>query len=165
MKKIFLLLLLAVCALSCDVEDETVDITVMPEATTMGADTFGCLIDGWVYVGGRHTTVDWREDIPGTRSIDFQYSEKQEKMYVGVKVKSDTFIQFILLSPKNGQESSYVDAQFDGEEMEDGKAFITRFDTKKKIISGTFGGGSISNGRFDIHYTTYKEYEEPTQDQ
>lgn len=150
---------------SCDVEDQTVDTTVMPEATTVGADTFGCLVDGWLYVGGRHTTVDWREGVENDPSIDFQYSEKQDKMGVSVKVKSDVWISFTIRSPKSGQKSDYINARFDGEEMEDGKALITRFDTKKKIISGTFEGGSISKGRFDVHYTNYKEYEEPTQDQ
>lgn len=171
MKKIFLLLLLAGCVLSCDVEDETVDTTVMPEATTVGADTFGCLVDGWLYVGGRHTTVDWREGVEDTPSIHFRYSEKQDKMDVRVKVKPYVWISFTILSPKSGQKSDYINARFGEEEMEDGTASITRFDTKRKIISGTFGGESafegegMTKGRFDTHYTTYKEYEEPTQDQ
>lgn len=164
MKKILLLFLLASCLLSCtDKEDETVDITVMPEATSEGADTFGCLVDGWVYVGGRYSPYIWGEG--NTPSINFQYSEKQDNMKVSVRVKYGVSMGFTIPSPKSGQESDYVDAFFDEEEMEDGKVFITRFDTKKKIISGTFEGGSITKGRFDVHYTIYKGYEEPTQDQ
>lgn len=165
MKKIFLLLLLVGCVLSCDVEDETVDTTVMPEATTVGADTFGCLVDGWLYVGGRHTTVDWREGAENGPSINFRYSEKQDKMDVSVKVKPYVWISFTILAPKSGQNVTYKNAFFGEEELEDGTASITRFDTKKKIISGTFGGVDMTKGRFDTHYTTYKEHEEPTQDQ
>ena len=47
MKKYILILLSVLCCIGCDREDETVDITVMPPATTIGAETFGCLIDGW----------------------------------------------------------------------------------------------------------------------
>ena len=50
MKKLLFLFLL-VCCCACD-EDKTVDPTLMPEATTTGANTLGCLIDGWVYVDG-----------------------------------------------------------------------------------------------------------------
>lgn len=38
--------------MACE-ENESVDPTVMPEATTTGANTFGCLVDGWVYTSGR----------------------------------------------------------------------------------------------------------------
>ena len=44
-------LFVAVCV-ACE-ENESVDPTIMPEATTTGANTFGCLVDGWVYTSGR----------------------------------------------------------------------------------------------------------------
>ena len=53
MKKYILILFSIVSLWSCT-EDNTVDITVMPPATTTGANTFGCLVDGWIYVGGRY---------------------------------------------------------------------------------------------------------------
>ncbi|MDR0748304.1 MAG: hypothetical protein LBF62_01875 [Tannerellaceae bacterium] len=53
-KKLFLLFFMLLAA-SC--EDKTIDITVLPEETTHGACTFGCLIDGWVYVGGRYAGI------------------------------------------------------------------------------------------------------------
>lgn len=164
MKKLFLFLFLTICCLSCTVEDETVDITVMPEATTTGAETFGCLVDGWLYVGGRYSTVDWREDYDDTPSINFTYSEKRNEMNVSARVKADIWIRYTIQAPKAGQEVSYINALFNEEELEDGKVFITRFDTKKKIISGTFGGGSMSNGRFDVHYKINKYEEAPKQE-
>ena len=58
MKKLLFLFLL-VCCCACD-EDKTVDPTLMPEATTTGANTLGCLIDGWVYASGRYGTPSVR---------------------------------------------------------------------------------------------------------
>lgn len=52
MKKSILILFSIVSLWSC-MEDDTVDITVLPSATTTGADTFGCLVDGWIYEIGR----------------------------------------------------------------------------------------------------------------
>ena len=44
MKK-YILILFSILSLCSCTEDNTVDITVMPPATTTGADTFGCLVD------------------------------------------------------------------------------------------------------------------------
>ena len=51
MRHILFLCLMFFC-IACE-ENESVDPTLMPEATTTGANTFGCLVDGWVYVSGR----------------------------------------------------------------------------------------------------------------
>ena len=45
---ITIVLTIALCC-SCDREDFSADPTIMPPATQTGANTFGCLIDGWVY--------------------------------------------------------------------------------------------------------------------
>ena len=55
MKKYILILFSIISFWSCkETENESIDITVLPSATTTGANTFGCLMDGWVYVGGRY---------------------------------------------------------------------------------------------------------------
>ena len=46
---ITIVLTIALCC-SCDREDFSADPTIMPPATQTGANTFGCLIDGWVYI-------------------------------------------------------------------------------------------------------------------
>lgn len=53
MKKYILILFSIISFWSCT-EDESIDITVLPSVTTTGANTFGCLMDGWIYVGGRY---------------------------------------------------------------------------------------------------------------
>lgn len=159
-KKYILVLLAAICCLGCR-EDETVDITVMPEISSCGANTFGCLVDGWLYVGGRYhylNVIGWNTGP----SIDFCYNQENETMDVNVIVKEDKTIRFTILSPREGEEAVFTDARFDGEELEDGTVHILRFDEKKRIISGTFrnNDGRITHGRFDIHYDTdeYSSY-------
>ena len=119
MKKYILILFSIISLWSCkETEDESIDITVLPSATTTGANTFGCLMDGWIYVGGRY--LNWGHSYVWTY---------------------DSFHYYI---------------EFGREELEDGTAFISRFDTEMKIISVTFGNGKrLTNGRFDIHYTEH----------
>ena len=50
---ITIILTVALCC-ACDGEDFSADPTLMPPATQTGANTFGCLIDGWVYTGQRY---------------------------------------------------------------------------------------------------------------
>ena len=50
---ITIVLTIALCC-ACDGEDFSADPTLMPPATQTGANTFGCLIDGWVYTGQRY---------------------------------------------------------------------------------------------------------------
>lgn len=50
MRHLLFICLLLFCV-ACE-ENESVDPTIMPEATTTGANTFGCLVDGWVYTSG-----------------------------------------------------------------------------------------------------------------
>ena len=51
MRHILFICLLFFCV-ACE-ENKSVDPTLMPETTTTGENTLGCLIDGWVYVSGR----------------------------------------------------------------------------------------------------------------
>lgn len=136
----YIFILLSVVCLSGCLEDETVDITVMPEITSTGADTFGYLFDGWLYVGGRYS------------SIYFEYDQQEETMQVKAWVKEEKTIRFTILSPREGEETTFVDARINDRELEDGTVKIIRFDKEEQIISGTFSGGRITHGRFDVHY-------------
>lgn len=154
MKKYILILFSIVSFWSCT-EDNTVDITVMPPATTTGANTFGCLVDGWIYVGGRY--LGWAPSPLWTHdSFFYSKNEEEDKLSVSVRTKEDGFcIKFTILAPKEGEESVITNVKAGEEELEDGTAFISRFDTSAKIISATFGNGSsLTNGRFDVHYAT-----------
>ena len=143
MKKYIFLLCLLPFLFSCT-EDETVDITVMPDETMVGADTFGCLVDGWLYVGGRYNHIS-------SPSINFDYRD-DESMQVKVWVKQDLAISFCMEKPEENKEIPYTQFSWGDETLPDGKIFITRFDTNAQVISGRFEGERVTFGRFDVHF-------------
>lgn len=164
LKKLFTLLLTILCCSGCgEEEDETVDITVMPAATAIGANTFGCLIDGWVYVGGRYSYTGGNGWFvyEKTPSIAFVYNKTSGKIEAGVQVKRDVFIRFTIASPQEGEKVDFTNTQFNGEKLKDGKVTISRFDQEKQIISGTFEGGRMEQGRFDVRYQEVERPEPP----
>lgn len=134
MKKLLFLFLLVLCC-SCE-EDTSVDPTLMPEATTTGANTFGCLIDGWVYTSGRY----------GKPKVH-AYNE-DDNHYISIDVEVDLFtnLQITLVNPLAGRVCTYKGT----EPLEDGEAYITRMNGS--ILSGTFSGGNVTEGRFDLKY-------------
>lgn len=147
MKKIVFLLLTLSFFMACT-EDEMIDITVMPEETTYGANTFGCLIEGWLYVGGRYHFAD-------EKSIQFSYITQPDTtplMKVSVMVKRGSFLQFDIQNPEEGKETVYRDVYLQSRSLPDGKVYITRFDKTNKILSGRFSGGEVTEGRFDVIY-------------
>lgn len=156
MKKYIIIILSFFLCIGC-VEDETVDVTVMPDITTNGADTFGCLVDGWLYVGGRYTPVC----ILGCArpSIYFDYDEENNVMNVSVFVALKNELSFRIQNPEENKTTVYTNAIFNSEEQDNGQVTITRFDKKAHIISGQFSGGRITNGRFDVHYVSH-DYEQ-----
>ena len=152
--------------LSCK-QDKTVDPTVMPAETTTGANTFGCLVDGWLYVGGRYfnngTANHW--------SINFTYTESTNSISVRVKVKDigkgNEYIAFTIDDPvetdgkstknctfSNARWTDETDGSNPGENLGSGKVEITYFDKTTKIISGRFSSdnGRIKHGQFDVIY-------------
>jgi hypothetical protein len=142
MKKILLILLAAAAMLGCDDIDETVDISVMPPATTHGANTFGCLYHDWLEVGGRY---------PG---FDVIYYKPSNLLVVSVNTVST--VRFKILSPAAGQEVAITDIRVGNAELPDGTMHITRFDTD--VISGTFANGAeLTNGRLDAHYLSLND--------
>ena len=136
--------LLFICALflciACE-EDKSVDPTIMPQDTTTGENTFGCLNDGWVYVSGR-----W-----GTPTTNYYKQDNNTyKMEISAEVDLKSYIKFTILNPEQGKTVDYTEAYFDTQSLEDGKVHITRM--SNGIISGTFEGTRITKGRFDLKY-------------
>ena len=166
MKKYYITFLLAIFIVSCYTEDKTVDPTVMPEETTIGANTFACLVDGWIYVGGRY--------FYRSRSIFFGYDEASNTIEVEVKVKDIgkdyDYLAFTINNPDTPlaneitkctfTNAKWFDSRFSNSviELGNGMVEITRFDKKRKIISGRFYSndkGTITRGQFDVTYLDY----------
>ena len=66
-------------------------------------------------------------------------------------------VSYTHLDVSKRQESEFTNARFGEEKLKNGTVAITRFDTERNIISGTFSGGRITNGRFDVHYKDQEE--------
>lgn len=139
MKYIWFLFCTLLLCLSCD-EDKSVDPTLMPQATTTGENTFGCLVDGWVYTGGR-----W-----GTPVTTFTEQEGETRLTICAEVELKSYIRLSIVNPRQGETTTYTDASFDNQSLEDGKVTITRM--SEGIVSGTFEGTRMTKGRFDLKY-------------
>ncbi|WP_321335372.1 hypothetical protein [uncultured Bacteroides sp.] len=140
MKHLLFICTLLLC-IACK-EDKSVDPTIMPQATTSGQNTFGCVIDGWLYASGR-----W--GIP-TASYIIE-GENDTEITINAEVNFSSYIHFIIINPKQGETTSYTDASFDTQSLEDGNVYITRM--SDGIISGTFKGTRMLEGRFDLKYS------------
>lgn len=138
MRHILFIFLLLFCV-ACD-ENESVDPTIMPEATTTGENTFGCLIDGWVYVSGR-----W-----GMPDAEYAILEDSTSMTVSVKVGFDSYLRFTVANPKQGETLPFANMYFDNQSIEDGTVHVDRM--SDGIFSGTFEGKRVTKGRFDLRY-------------
>lgn len=136
MRHLLFICLLFLCV-ACE-ENESVDPTIMPEATTVGANTFGCLIDGWVYAGGR-----W-----GLPTAEYTLMEDRASITVSAQVGFDSYLRFSIANPQPGETLPCTNVSFDNQNIGEGKVYITRM--SDGVFSGTFEGGRITKGRFDL---------------
>lgn len=139
MKKLLFLFTAILLCCACQEEDKSIDPTLMPEATSMGKNTLGCLIDGWVYTSGRFGKPTAR---PATDE------NNTPLVIITAPVGSSETLEFMLVDPKQGQTCKYINTLFTAGVPGDGEAHISRMDGK--VISGTFSGEGIAEGRFDI---------------
>ena len=148
MKKNIILLILSVLIFSVSsCHDETVDISVLPEATSTGKHTFGFMLDDWVYVGGRYH---------GRQSIDFTYYADSAKIKVHTELGTyrNNTIRFDINNPVEGNDCAITNVYFNATKLPDGTAKISRFDTLLYIVSGRFEcGDKIKHGRFDVQFS------------
>ena len=105
MRHLLFICLLLFCV-ACE-ENESVDPTIMPEATTTGANTFGCLVDGWVYTSGR-----W-----GMPSAEYLEREEGSSVTVSAQVGLGSYIRFTIADPKEGETLPYVNLSFENQKM------------------------------------------------
>lgn len=90
---ITIVLTVALCC-ACNGEDFSADPTLMPPATQTGANTFGCLIDGWIYTGQRYGPDHKASYYPA-------YNEDEKAtVHVYVWVDTNTSISFNIIDPK-----------------------------------------------------------------
>jgi len=171
-----LLLCLIFCMASCKKEDSSPFPTPLPAATQVGANTFGCRINGktWIPDGGG--------GFSGIKPIEGGYLYTKKNIYINTYRRDKTKIEIYLpntvqtgtyelnnntglvdvdLNPK--RYAFYKDADdnyYITNSQYTGQITITQNDTVRGIISGTFNFTAyspnskqtirITDGRFDI---------------
>jgi len=106
----------------------------------------------------------------GLNQISAANEDEKATVNIYVRVDTNASISFNIIDPKeknitiysalektDNDQTIYTDAVFkDGnkqeEKLEDGIVNITRFDLSNRIISGTFEGGRMKEGRFDLTF-------------
>ena len=97
---ITIVLTIALCC-SCDREDFSADPTIMPPATQTGANTFGCLIDGWVYTGQRYDSDDKASYYPARNE------DEKAIVSIDIRVDNNASISFNIIDPKEKDITIY----------------------------------------------------------
>jgi hypothetical protein len=162
MKKLVLLLLTTFTLSSCNNEDDkpTNPIDQLPPETQIGANTFGCLLDGKAFLPGN-----------GTNPLDCVYQLVDGEFYFALqanKRNSENISVLIGLSTNAKeivQNSTYTLAGIfntTNDNIYTGELHITHLDQTNYIVSGTFwfdiidfqgNPHQIREGRFDMQYT------------
>ena len=165
---LLLILLLPLLALRCNQDPEPTDpIDQLPEATQTGANTFGCLVDGEVYLPegnfnkpstsashGNGTLFILTNNVKEDISMNFYIHDEVNKVELIELEKVEKPWKSISLII--GNQSYNVD-----DSLYVGEMNITRLDTVNGIFSGTFWFDAvnetdatdvvhITNGRFDL---------------
>ena len=172
MKKFSLILcFFTVVFCSCE-RHMRVDISVMPEATTEGKHTFGCLVDGWAYVGGRYYDQGSPYIYDTNHSIVFDFYESAKRVDVCVKVEGtpdfaeNRYLKFSITNVEKDavlpRTCEFVNARFSNARADNGsEILLDNLGTVKvtniivsdsvKMMSGIFYGTRITEGRFDVN--------------
>jgi len=153
------------------------DLNVLPQETQTGANTFGCMLNGQLYLGGYFP-------ITGAIPLSAAYISKSKKIiidaYGKINNKAAGTMYFEINNPVQGTTQNLSLAYYSPHTSSDyfyylafneTGVYLTKFDTINKIVSGNFnflgrsadplfhfsGNDSIqiTQGRFDIKLDIY----------
>jgi hypothetical protein len=164
---------------TCKKDDNKTPVEQLPPETQTGANTFGCLVDGQVFIpkgdpfGGPIKKAQY-QFVNGGYYLVISGSKTTSEGVSGVDIFSDSTLQLSVgifnLSTYNangkysGAFVKIVNAtinQYRTNEINLGQLIITKFDEANQIISGTFWFDAknvngeimqIREGRFDMPY-------------
>ena len=177
MKKFLALIFTVILLLGCNNDNAPKPIILpiqqLPPPTQVGANTFGCLLDGQVFLPG-----------VGTNPLDCEYQLVNGDYYFTLQAnKKDIFDNFIALGIGTQKLQIFQNQTYSIVEKLDGKTFglfyfntifnytsqiemgqltISKLDLTNQIVSGTFWYDvkdsfgvihQIREGRFDMRYT------------
>jgi hypothetical protein len=164
---VFLLISLLTLNLHCKENDGGVfpdpPSPKMPAATQTGANTFGCYVNGKLWLPTEFLFVDYQDGTLLVSAKNMKVPHSKVKIYIAdVVFSKDTYnIGDDTPSLTEGSYSSDMDFYYT-DAIYTGKITLTRFDTINYIISGTFSFDAkhfstgeiihITGGRFDSKY-------------
>jgi hypothetical protein len=185
MKKLILLLTTIFVVSCCSKDDDRTPIEQLPVATQVGANTAACLVNGQVFLPkgssqfGPILSCFYQQDQDGYH-FGLAITEKgtNENKSVGIATNSNPLaenITYELVERKSDINNKYnsnfgqfiinsnitSSNQFYTTNINIGELKITKLDTQKKIISGTFWYDAVNaagkkvevrEGRFDMRY-------------
>ena len=175
---IALSLIIGLCATQCRKDrPEDEPEPELPPITTEGKNTFGCKVNGEVWIPRTH----WASGLSGVHTLTSSYNSNTGSFLINAIKKHEGIDQGmglsanlknhgnqILLQPGSGR-GLYSDiskfCSFDTDTIHTGSLEIIKHDPEKGIVSGTFsfiGSNSdgedceetveITEGRFDVNY-------------
>ena len=173
MKNLILILLATFSLSCCDKNDDKpkTELEKLPPATTTGAKTFGCLLDGVAFVpGNQNLAKDCAYQYVNGYYFSLQGNKYVNKELIRLGLDTDNLKieegkTYVLQNKIDGNASAkYFDdyGNYNTSSTEKGEMTITKLDLTKNIVSGTFfydikdSKGvlhKITNGRFDMPFT------------
>jgi hypothetical protein len=177
---LLMLLVGSIILMSASCKKEKTGVDGLPPATQAGAMTFGCLVNGEVFIPkGDFTGAPAKQCnygiLPGTTTLYFSVSgsEKSNSSNVlkvslrstNVELKTGTTIPLVNGSDGEASGSYFIFSQQDNEYKTNtaskGEFKVTLFDATKRIIAGTFWFDAVNaqgekvevrKGRFDMKF-------------
>ncbi len=176
MKTTILISMLILLNSSCKNDDDMPvnPVDALPPATQIGAQTFGCLVDGKVFLPkdfGINRLNAFNQNIDGkfTLVVSSANNDGIEINLIGSRLDSVDEIKYPLISEADGKFSAIFIAPLVNDILDKsttnekpGSLTITHHDPQNFILSGTFeftvldNDGKeikITDGRFDVKYT------------
>jgi hypothetical protein len=173
MRKLLLILITTFTLCSCDKDNDkpTNPVSQLPPATQVGANTFGCLINGEPFVVSNtsNQTAIYQDGgllIGGQKNINNNFSQVSvfiSETSIGEIIAENN--SYVLNSNTVPKGEYYIENQncfYFTSSNYSGSITITKLDNINFIVSGTFEFKSISdncegiiditNGRFDLQY-------------
>ena len=181
MKNLILILFITFSLICCNKDEDKTSIEQLPPATTIGANTVGCLVNGVALMPkggnpfGPPILTCYYQYLNGSYEFGLGYSNNQQNNQLRGVYLFTNKLQFVqgqtyTLSIEQQNNSAYAQYSqdtflegFTTNSQSVGQIKITKLDETNSIISGTFWFNAIkvstgeiihiTEGRFDMHYT------------
>ena len=139
-------------------KDDPKPIERLPAATTIGANTWGCLVNGeaWTSSGAANMRADWT--VPAGCYCVMTFSRRT--VWLGIQDRFTAGV-YILAPVDSGSYAKVLtpNKDYDFDRLLNGQLTLTRLDRQAGVMAGTFeftmvgGPGDtlrVTDGRFDI---------------